>query len=224
MRLLLFQSLFLACPLVLAQDPRPDTAAHGHTPGIALPPGTLTLDPTDTVLYAVTGTRGLAEMLAHEHVLRATDVTGVVTWDPTGRRGCSFEVSLSVEALRIDAPSDRRMASLDGDLSDNDRAQVRDKLLGEDQLAAKEFPTITFTSTACSGSGSTATLQGDLTLHGQTDRVSVPLIIESTATGLRAVGSLTILQSRFGIEPYSAVLGAISVDDAVRLHFDLHAR
>ena len=207
-------TLLLLGPLAAADDPAPAPKATGLY---------FSVDSARTVVYAVSHTRGLIEALSERHVVRATHVTGTMGWDPADPTGCAIDVQVAVDSLRVDDPDDRRMAGLEGVLEDGDRSDVRAALLGEGLLDAAAHPQITFTSSACAITGATATVQGILTINGQTDEVLVPVLLDAQPSQVQAIGSLPILQSRFGIEPFSALLGAISVEDAVRLHFTLVA-
>ena len=181
------------------------------------------VDPERTVAYAVSHTRGLIEALSEHHVIRATQVTGTLAWDPTDPTACAIDLQVPTEALRVDDPDDRRMAGLDGVIDEDDRASVRAVLLGEGLLDAAANPHITFTSSACAVTGATASVLGILTINGHTDEVLAPVLLDAHPHEVQATGSLPILQSRFGIEPFSTMLGAVSVDDAVRLRFTLVA-
>lgn len=183
--------------------------------------GTYHLVQADSVLLAVSHTRGVVEALSARHVIRATTLEGALTWSPGATPPCALTVTVPAEGLRVDHPDDRRLAGLDGALEEDDRAEVRAVVLGEGLLAAGAHPFLSFRSTGCAVRGDIATLQGELSFSGATDEVLVPLLIDAQGDRLRASGALPILQSRFGIEPFSALLGAIEVDDAVRLRFDL---
>jgi polyisoprenoid-binding protein YceI len=181
------------------------------------------VDAERTVVYAVSHTRGLVEALSEHHVIRATQVTGTLGWDPADPKACAIDLQVAAEGLRVDDAGDRRMAGLDGVLDAADRTSVRAVLLGEGLLDAAANPHITFTSSACAVTGATATVQGTLTINDHTDEVLVPVLFDAHPSEVRVTGSLPILQSRFGIELFSRMLGAVSVDDAVRLRFTLVA-
>ena len=56
-----------------------------------------------------------------------------------------------------------------------------------------------------------------------TREVSFPATVVLEAGTLRGQATLTFLQSSFGYQPYSALLGAIRNKDEVSLHVDLVA-
>ncbi len=67
------------------------------------------------------------------------------------------------------------------------------------------------------------TLQGELTLHGQTWRLPVPVEARWGKDGLVAEGEVTFRQSDFGIEPYQRYLGSFAVQDEVEIRFHILA-
>ena len=68
------------------------------------------------------------------------------------------------------------------------------------------------------GSGPWDTLRGTLELHGSRQ----PLTVSSTRDGQRCSGSVEFPPSRWGIAPYRAFLGALKLDDRVRVSWELN--
>ena len=60
--------------------------------------------------------------------------------------------------------------------------------------------------------------------HGFEARTGFSGQVVFTADGLAASGEFTLLQSDFGIEPYSTLFGAIAVQDRVTVRFRIVAR
>jgi hypothetical protein len=98
-------------------------------------------------------------------------------------------------------------------LTDRDRRDI----LGQarKQLDTGRYPEATYSATTftpdSSGSG---TINGTLTLHGQ----SRPLRLQVARTGdgqYRATG--TVVQTQFGIKPYSGMFGALKLRDDVEI-------
>ena len=51
--------------------------------------------------------------------------------------------------------------------------------------------------------------------------VTQPVTVEGRLAAGRALGSAVIVQSRWGIRPYSAFLGALKLRDEVEVQFDI---
>jgi polyisoprenoid-binding protein YceI len=82
-----------------------------------------------------------------------------------------------------------------------DDPQLTEHLKGPDFFNVAQFPEATFTSTEvrAGGTGGTHTVTGDLTLHGQTKRVTFPATVTVAATGVSAQAEFTIDRRDFGI-------------------------
>ncbi|MBY0278007.1 YceI family protein [Candidatus Binatia bacterium] len=165
---------------------------------------------------------GAASAFAHDHVLRATrwQATLDASAEPLALRA---EVRVDVAALEVDEPATRARHGLDGALSDGDRQQVRDNMLGPGQLDAAAHPEIRFAATRIDRDAERFRLAGELSVHGVTRRVEVPLAIVADGDAYTARGRLRVRQSDFGIRPYSAFLGAVRTQDEVEIVFSLVA-
>lgn len=88
---------------------------------------------------------------------RFNDFSGTIQYDPD--QVASSKVEFTVQAGSIDTNNDRR----DGHLR------------SEDFFHVEKFPTLSFKSTAVEGSGSDLQVTGDLTIHGVTKSVTIPV-------------------------------------------------
>ncbi len=159
-----------------------------------------TSDPT-FVGYRVSETL-LGVNRRNEAVGRTNEVQGTVTI--TGTTVEAVELTANLETLQ----------------SDETR---RDTALRSRGLEIDEFPTATFTLTdpidlgqlPSAGQAVNVTAVGELTLHGVTSDVSVPLeavLVAGSTPQIEIVGSLEISMADFEIEPPN-VGGVVSVDD-----------
>ena len=130
------------------------------------------------------------------------------------------DVSRSTASVTIAAASiDTRQAQRDAHLRSNDF------------LAMDEFPSIVFTSTAARRTGEQEfELDGDLTVRGVTQPVTIPFVFEGTAldpfgnTRVGFEGSVVINRKDFGVS-YNAALetGGVLISDKVTLEFEVSA-
>jgi polyisoprenoid-binding protein YceI len=102
-------------------------------------------------------------------------------------------------------------------LTDKDKRDIISNI--RKVLAADRFPEATFGDvTFKPGSGGGGTVSGTLTLHGQ----SRPVTLQVTETGPDRYHATTqVVQSAFGIKPYSGFFGALKVSDAVNVEVDV---
>jgi polyisoprenoid-binding protein YceI len=102
-------------------------------------------------------------------------------------------------------------------LSDRDRREIA--LTALKTLHADRYPEATFSASKFApddrGGG---TINGTLTLHGQ----SRPLALTVSRNGDgRYQAAATLVQSDFGIKPYSGMFGALKLRDAVDVEVDI---
>lgn len=170
-----------------------------------LTPGTRTLDQNDGELLLLTTVEGRMARMGHELAFRVDRWTASLT------------VGQEVSATALQVSADLRSLSLKGSrdlgkpVSEKD---ARDILANAQKtLQVQQYPEINFASTSAEGTWEAATLQGNLTLHGQT-RPEL-LRVGVTEAGYRLTGQVS--QTDFGIKPYSVMMGALKVGDRVDL-------
>ncbi|MGH3934343.1 MAG: YceI family protein [Pseudonocardiaceae bacterium] len=84
----------------------------------------------------------------------------------------------------------------------------------EKTLEAKKYPKIEFRSVSVARDGDRARIEGDLTLHG----VTSPISVEARDDGKNWNAKIVLDQRKFGIKPFSAMLGALKVKPDVEVH------
>ena len=150
---------------------------------------------------------GLFAFAADNHIINAPLASGVVD-----------EGSKTVE-LKVNAAD---LKVLDPSMPADRRAQVQAKMVSPDVLDVVKYPTITFKSKALAfGAGGKADVVGDLTLHGQTQRVTVHVTRVSVG---HYKGSATVHQSDFGIKPIRIAGGTVKVKNDVDIDFEVVTR
>ena len=169
--------------------------------------------PAESSLTVFVAKAGALSFLAHDHNIAVRSYSGRVVVPAAGPGQGSLE-------LDIDAKS---LALLDK-VSESDRKEITNSM-NNTVLESGKFPKITFGSVNVSNfNGSNLTVNGDLTLHGTTKRIAVPVTVSATPQLLRATGRITIKQTDFGITPYSAAAGSIKVKNEVVVSFNIVAR
>ncbi len=176
----------------------PPTPASGERTTLAIDPATSTLGFTGA---KVTG--------SHDGTF--TRFSGNVELDSANVTASSVNVTIEIASMQIEP---ERLAQ---------------HLLNEDFFDAPNHPTATFASTSVTAGGTgtvgdaavTHTVTGDLTLHGQTHRISFPAVIEVEGTNVRARAEFTINRRDFGIE-YPGMPDDLIRDEVV-IRFDVRA-
>lgn len=179
----------------------------------------------ESSLYAVTGRAGALGFLGHNHAITAEEWSATLCYRPDAVQESSIEVVVSAQALRIDTPRGVELAGLESSPSEETIADLQERMLSSEFLAAQEFPELRFVSARVSRrDASTLAVEGDLTIHGRTNPVSIQVDVERADDGTFMLSThFTFLMSDFGITPENT-LGIISVADEMDAYVDLVAR
>ncbi len=81
-------------------------------------------------------------------------------------------------------------------------------------LETRKYPKIEFRSVSVARDGDQARIEGDLTLHGVTN----PISVDARDDGKQWNAKLVLDQRKYGIKPFSAMLGALKVKPDVEVH------
>ena len=110
------------------------------------------------------------------------------------------------------------MRVMDKGISEKDRTDIQQTMLGPKVLDSEKFPEIRFRSSGFEplGEGKWIVL-GDLTIHGETHPVKVHV---EGANG-RYRGTAELKQKDFGITPVTVGGGAVKVKNELRIEFDI---
>jgi polyisoprenoid-binding protein YceI len=198
-------SLQSTAPTVGASaDPVATAVAGGPAPtGLE---GAWTVDPSGSFVgYRVQ--EQLASIGGNTAVGRTSSVTGSLTLEGTAIT--SVEMTADLTTLK----------------SDDNR---RDGQLARQGIQTSQFPTATFTLSQPIGLGTmpaegqtvSATATGDLTLHGTTRSVQIPVQAQLSGGVVTVVGSIDIVFADYGIEPPSS-FAVLSIDDHGIMEFQL---
>jgi polyisoprenoid-binding protein YceI len=140
----------------------------------------------------------------NDAVGRTSDITGEAE-----STGAGDSLTFSTAAFEID------LSTL---TSDQDRRDQRIKEIG---IESSRFPTATFKLTEpLTLDAKQVDATGDLTLHGVTKNVTIPLQVRNSGASVEAVGKLTFPWGDFGMTAPS-VAGFVSVEDEATMEFDL---
>jgi polyisoprenoid-binding protein YceI len=176
---------------------------------MALADGIYRLTPESGRLLVKTGRTGMGKRAGHDLVIEATRWQADVTVDAATPENSTASVEVDVDSLEV-------REGLGGvkPLTEKDRADITNTL--RDILDGATHPTIRFHSTRVAGSVESLTVEGNLVIRGETQ----PVTVSAEVTGDRVRGSTTVTQTRWGIKPYSAFLGALKLADEVGVEFD----
>lgn len=165
------------------------------------------IGPDTGMLVLRTSRQGFAAQVGHDLTIEVARWSGTVTMGDDA----SVRITAEIGSLRV----------LNGTggvkpLSERDKREI----LGNaaKTLHADRFPELTFVSSEIAAGGDGSTVEGTCTLHG-TRR---PLRLDVASLGgdrYRATG--TIVQTEYGIKPYTGMFGALKVADAVSIEAEI---
>ena len=88
-------------------------------------------------------------------------------------------------------------------------------------MKADTYPNIVFKLRSASVSGNKVVLTGNLTIAGKTQTVSITCAYESNGKNLTIKGQHKMKMTQFGIDPPTAMLGAMTTGDDLTIRFNL---
>ncbi len=150
---------------------------------------------------------GFFSAFAHDHEISA----------PIEQGGFN-EGNTSVE-VKVDA---RKLRVVDKEISERDRAEIQQTMLGPKVLDSEKFPEIRFRASGGADRPRLGrlTIEGELTLHGQTH----PVRVEVIGMNGHYHGTAQLKQKDFGIAPISLGGGTVKVKNELRVEFDVVGR
>jgi hypothetical protein len=183
-----------------------------------LPAEGFTLSAQDGTLEIRTKRTGLGARAGHDLTLE------VAAWEAAVARAEDGTVHVTAHA------DPRTIAVREGTggarpLGEGDRADIRTNLERK-VLDVERHPRIVFQADAWEVGTETddalaGTLTGELQLKGRSEPFSLEVNVHRAETSLHVHAQGTVVQTRWGIKPYTAFLGALKVADPVEI--TLHA-
>jgi len=165
---------------------------------MAIQAGTYKLGPDNASLHVETGRSGAAAKAGHDLII---DVT---SWEATLEVGDNSSLSLSADPTSLKVrEGNGGMQALEAD----DKEDIH-KTIDKDVLKKQD---ISFQSSSVEAAGDGLKVSGDLELGGK----SKPITFDVNESGGTLTGSASLNQSDWGIKPYSALFGALKVNDEV---------
>jgi polyisoprenoid-binding protein YceI len=235
--------LFVA---VLCGCPRPERTAPPAPP--PTPPGTAAprvpsvpaphlgtpheILPQSSLLTVLVYRSGALASAGHNHVIASHDLSGTL-YLPEQVMQSSFEIHIPVATLTVDEAALRAQqpaAEFPADVPDGAKQGTRRNMLGEALLDAQRNPEIVLQSLQLAPSGGTAdsttvVAHVQSSVRGQLRTFTVPVRYWLTGNGrLEASGEFALRQTDLGLTPFSAMLGALQVQDEMRVSFHIVAQ
>lgn len=182
-----------------------------------------TLDPSASQIRMYAFRAGQARQFGHNHVLAAPRFTGEFVLSSQGPGQSHFDLAFRLDELEFDNPSHRSEtgAAFATTLAPALIESTREHMLGEFNFQANQFPWVRIKSLQIVGETPRFAARIAVEMHGQQREAWVALNVQGLPERLQVEGSMVLVQSDFGVKPYSVLGGLLAVEDPVVIEFRL---
>jgi len=169
---------------------------------------TMTIGPDDGTLTLHTGVEGRAAKMGHALTIQMHDWSATATFD--GPDPTELSLRTALDSLEIVSGEGGVKA-----LTEKDKVTIKDSAL--DSLSASKHPEVTFQSRSITASGDGYAVDGELSVAGKTSACMVDLTVQRTGGTATVEAVVPIVQTDYGIKPYSGLMGGLKVKDRVEV-------
>ncbi|GAY16917.1 YceI family protein [Mycobacterium sp. shizuoka-1] len=161
-------------------------------------------------LQILTGVGGPAAKMGHRLTIAMASWRATVGW--RGQQPVTAELVVDVDSLQV----------LSGEggvtpLSGPEKGVVRSNALKA--LDAKKYPQIAFAAEEITATADGYRLDGTVEIHGTSRPQTVDLAVEESGGVWVMTASVPVVQTHFGVKPYSLFMGSLKVADEVTVRF-----
>lgn len=176
------------------------------------------LDASHSKFIAHAGRSGLLWFRGHGHDLAVREFTGEVVLDPDAIANASLTITAKAASMEETSA-----------VFTDQQKQIINKELREIVLHPDQYPDIVFRSTEVSGKQIgpgqyDLKILGNLTLHGVTRPIKIPVTATVDGNDLRAQGEFSINRGDYKVKATSAFHGLVRVSNTVKFDFDIVGR
>ena len=160
---------------------------------------------------------GMLARMGHNPTIGIRDFSGEMKFNPDKLEAGSFRLVIKSASL-----------SVQDDISDKDLREM-ERLMKQEVLETAKFPEIVYDAPSISVTKMadalySATLNGNLTLHGVTRNQPIAMRVALFGSMLRASGDFSLDQTDYNIKLVSVAGGALKLKDELKFSFEIVAR
>jgi len=163
--------------------------------------------------------------LGHQHAIAGMLRSGHIDLTAEQHAG---EIVFDLAGFVADPDYARKYIGLEETSDPSTKKKVTDNMLGPDVLNVAKFPFASCTIVAARATGKQSKRQlpiyefsGQFTLHGTTRPIRILADVEQREGWIRLQGNFTMLQTDYGITPFSKAFGAIGVANRLTVYGDI---
>lgn len=181
-------------------------------------PRTYTVDAAASQVRVHVGRSGLFSFAGHEHEVAAPALEGHIAADPADLAASTLSLTFQAGALTVLPEGEPA----------GDPPKVEEAMRGPKVLDVARFPTVKFQSRSVAGKPASPgvydlQVTGDLSIHGVTRAITLPVKVEVQGDSLTAAGKAVLRHDQFGMEPVS-VAGVVKVKNEIVVSYKIVAR
>jgi polyisoprenoid-binding protein YceI len=160
---------------------------------------------------------GLLAKMGHNPTIGIRDFSGDMKFNPDKLEASSFRLLIKTASM-----------SVQDDISDKDRREI-ERLMTQEVLEIAKFPEVVYEAsdisvTKMADALFSATVKGNLTMHGVTNSQTIPVRVASFGSMLRASGDFSLDQTDSNIKLVSVAGGALKLKNELKFSFEIVAR
>jgi polyisoprenoid-binding protein YceI len=160
---------------------------------------------------------GMLAKMGHNPTIGIRDFSGEMRFDPDKLQAAEFRLVIKTGSL-----------SVQDDISDKDLREI-ERLMHQEVLDTTTFPEIVYDASSISVSKMadtlySASLNGNLTMHGVTHSQPIAVRVALFGAMLRASGDFSLDQTDYNIKLISVAGGALKLKDELKFYFEIIAR
>jgi polyisoprenoid-binding protein YceI len=161
-------------------------------------------------LQILTGVAGPAAKMGHRLTIVMASWHADVQW--RGKRPARAQLVVDVDSLQV-IKGEGGVTPLSG----SEKGVVRSNALKA--LEVKKYPRITFAAEDITKTSTGYRLDGNVEIHGRSRPQTVDLSVEDSGGVWVMTAEVLVVQTQFGVKPYSLFVGSLKVADEVSLRF-----
>ncbi len=211
-----------ACGAAKLRPSAPPGGAAPQRP--STPADVYRIDPAHSELRVLVYRAGPLASLGHDHVIVNRSIGGWVQFGGAAA-AASFSLSVPAAGFIVDDAAVRRDEGpqFAEEISDDAKTGTLRNMLSPAVLDAGGFPAISIRSVAVTETRGAFEAKLSVNVAGHDSTLVVPFSLERSSGRLITSGALTLRQSELGLIPFSVFLGALRVQDEMRVKFNLVA-
>src|SRR5688572_3896405 len=184
------------------------------------------VDAAQSDLHWLVYKAGALSRFGHNHTVAAADLNGNVVVNRDDLAKSQLELEFSVANLVVDDPKLRstlgeEFASVP---KEDDIAGTKRNMLSERVLDGEKYPQIRITGLGPMMAGGMQELAVKVEMLGRVIDLKVPTAVTLDGDQLRAKGEFELNHADLGMQPFTALAGALQVGEKLSFTYDLTAR